>query len=204
MYVPKKFRPPSLDAVHKYIDENGFATLVSVGSQHLVASHTPLMLVKEKNREVLIGHLSAANEQGQELKDGMDVMAIFMEHHTYISSSWYDHINVPTWNYIAVHIGGTIRILPEAEKLSCIIPLVEKYEMGNPQPFMIKQMEERDLNAQLKGIIAFEITVNKIEASWKLSQNRDDKNYQAIIHKLRERGDAMSIHIADEMESIRP
>jgi transcriptional regulator len=204
MYVPKKFKPPSLDAVYKYVDENGFATLINAGSQHLMASHTPLMRINDQNSELLMGHLSAANEQARELKDGMEVLAIFMENHAYISSSWYDHINVPTWNYIAVHIGGTIRILPESEKLACINQLVEKYERGNPQPFTIAQMEERDLNTQLKGIIAFEITVSKIEASWKLSQNRDDKNYHTIIHKLRERGDAMSIHIADEMESIRP
>ena len=199
MYVPKIFSPPSPDHVRKYIEENEFGTLIGLNDGKLIGSHIPMQL----DGEYLKGHISIANEQKSCFKQDAEMLAIFMEHHTYISSSWYDHINVPTWNYIAVHIYGTPEILGDEEKMKSLELLVDKYEKESDQSFHMSQMSERDLKAQLRGIVAFKLKISRIEASWKLSQNRNDRDYQEIISKLRKRGDQLSIAIADDMESMR-
>ena len=203
MYVPTIFNPPSAIAVKSYIDENGFATLVGLKSGGIIATHTPLFLKEKEGKEYLIGHISIANEQKSCFEEGQEMLAIFMENHTYISSSWYDHINVPTWNYIAVHIYGRVKKLPEDEKLKVVDNLVARYEEKSKEPFHTSQMSDNYLKNQLKGIVAFEMEIQNIEASWKLSQNRDNNNYLAIINKLKERGDEMSLMIAKEMEALR-
>ncbi len=203
MYVSKINLQTNADAIRKYIQENGFATIVSLDGSNILATHTPLMLQKEGDNEYLYGHIAKANEQVQSLVNDSTVLAIFMENHTYISSSWYDHVNVPTWNYIAVHIKGVLTLLNEEETLHSLHDLVGKYEASSPKPFHISQMTDADVKAHLRGLVAFKIKIDKIDASWKLSQNRDDKNYLEIIKKLRERGDEMSMNIANEMEKNR-
>lgn len=203
MYVSKINLQTNADAIRKYIQENGFATIVSLDGNNILATHTPLMLQKEGENDYLYGHIAKANEQVQSFVNGSTVLAIFMENHTYISSSWYDHVNVPTWNYIAVHIKGVITLLNKEETLQSLHDLVAKYEAPSPKPFHISQMTDTDVNAHLRGLVAFKIRIEKIDASWKLSQNRDDKNYYEIIRKLKERGDEMSMSIANEMEKNR-
>ena len=97
MYVPRIHRQEDRKEVFNYIRKNGFATLISKLDGRSIATHLPLYLDKnEKEEYVLIGHIAAANEQKESLSTGEELLAIFMDTHAYISSSWYDHINVPT------------------------------------------------------------------------------------------------------------
>lgn len=203
MYVPRKFLPSSPKLVTKFINDNGFATLISAREGQIIGSHIPLILEKRLEEYVLIGHISRANEQHQMFDGQSNLMAVFMEQHTYISSSWYDHINVPTWNYIAVHMYGRAHVIEGEELVMSLKNLVNKYEAGNTNPFSVEQMPEKMLDRELRGIVGFEMKIDKIEASYKLSQNRDDKNYSAIISKLEERGDDFSLKIAQDMKNIR-
>jgi transcriptional regulator len=203
MYISRLNVQQNAEAIQKYIEENGFATLVCQGDDHYMSSHTPLMLKKESDGDFLYGHLSAANELTGAINKGHKVLAIFMEKHTYISSSWYDFVNVPTWNYIAVHIHGRFESLDESQTRASLHELVTKYEKPSSQPFTLDHMELADYHKMVKGIVAFKIRIEKIDASWKLSQNRDDKNFYEIIKQLRLRGDALSVAIADEMEAVR-
>ncbi|MFM2392500.1 MAG: Protease synthase and sporulation protein 2 [Bacteroidota bacterium] len=203
MYVSKLNAQQDLASIKQYVEENGFATIISLSGYKPIATHVPLILTEEDGKSYFTGHISIANEQSQAIKNKESVLAIFMEKHTYISSSWYDHVNVPTWNYIAVHVYGTFEELSEEEKLSSLNQMVSKYEKYSDKPFSIAQMPEKMKHMDLKGITAFKITIDKIEASWKLSQNRDDKNYHLIIEQLLKRGDAMSLGIAEEMKNAR-
>jgi transcriptional regulator len=203
MYVAKLNVQEDMKAIEKYISENSFAALISGQFPNLNATHVPLILGKENENLVLYGHIAKPNMQSKDIESGSDVLAIFMDRHTYISSSWYDHVNVPTWNYMAVHLYGIFKVLSEKETVQALHDLVNKYEEGNPKPFHIDQMGEDKFKRELRGITSFKIEVNRVEANWKLSQNRDDKNHEAIIQKLRERGDEMSLKIALEMDNNR-
>lgn len=204
MYVPKKFEAPSLEAVEQFIKENGFATLVGYNKGIPIATHTPLMISDDSNtNRKLIGHISAANPQTKCFDGVQEMMAVFMEHHTYVSSSWYDHINVPTWNYIAVHVYGKATVIAGERLKNDLRKLVDKYEGHSPDAFRVDHMPKELLNREMKGIVGLEIEVSRVEASFKLSQNRDDKNYFEIIRRLEERGDEFSVKIAEEMKQLR-
>jgi transcriptional regulator len=147
-----------------------------------------------------LGHLSRANPQWKTFDDESEVLTIFSGPHAYISSSWYDHENVPTWNYIAVHIYGKIRIIEGAELLDSLNQLVDKYEASSRQPVSMEGMSKQFVEQSLKGLVGFEILITNIEASYKLSQNRDQKNQLAIIAELEKRNDPRSLSIAAEMK----
>ena len=204
MYVPKKFEAPSLEAVEQFIKDNGFATLTGYDNNTPIATHTPLMINNSTDGDrKLVGHISAANPQVKCFDGNQEMMAVFMEHHTYISSSWYDHINVPTWNYIAVHVYGKVTKIQGDDLYHFLDDLTKKYEGDGPSAFNVDSMPKDMLHREMKGIVGFEMDVTQVEASFKLSQNRDDKNYFEIIKKLEERGDDFSVKIAAEMSKLR-
>ncbi|MBS1542480.1 MAG: FMN-binding negative transcriptional regulator [Bacteroidetes bacterium] len=205
MYIPPYFKNTNAEEVHEFISENGFGILVSQANSKLWATHIPLVLEKVENEKwVLFGHVSRGNPQWRNFTDKTEVMAIFHGPHTYISSSWYDHENVPTWNYIAVHVYGTIKIV-EGEAVRKILKnLVDKYEKLSAHPVSVESMSEKFLAREIKGIVCFKIEISSIEAAYKLSQNRDKKNHDSIISELRERGDYNSKQIADVMNVHYP
>jgi transcriptional regulator len=129
-------------------------------------------------------------------------MIIFPGPHAYVSSSWYDHENVPTWNYIAVHVYGKIKIIEGEELHAALKQLVDKYEKGSEHPVSIEKMSPEYVRQSIRGLIGFEIDITSIEASYKLSQNRDKKNYMNIINELEKRGDHDSKSVAAEMKKI--
>lgn len=204
MYIAPLNLQSRPDIIQAYIRQHGFATLVSTHQNQLFTTHTPLNWVDKDGKQWLYGHIARANEQVEHIIHHAKAKAIFMNSHAYISSSWYDHVNVPTWNYMAVHVHGQLEALDESATIEGLHHLVSQYEDPNQKHFAIAQMTESDFKAHLRGLCGFRLEVQKTEASWKLSQNRDDKNHATIIQKLRERGDELSAAIADEMEKMRP
>lgn len=203
MWVPKPFEPKNPELVLQHIQKNSFATLVGHDGHKSIASHIPLMLSKIEQKNVLYGHVSIANELKNCFDGKHEILAIFMQTHSYISSSWYDHINVPTWNYIAVHVYGHAEKISGQELYKSIETLVDAFEEDRPERFHLADMSEKMMNDHFRGLVAFRMYVDRIEAAYKLSQNRDDKNQDAIIEKLMFEGDPLSVEIAREMKMNR-
>lgn len=197
MYAPKYARNMELASIMEFIKHHGFGIIVSQWSGKLLASHIPMELQDESK---LLGHISRANPQWKNFETGREVLAIFSGPHTYISSSWYDHENVPTWNYMAAHVYGNIRIIEGDELLDSLKSLVDKYEVGSQNPLSVEKMSPDYIQKSLKGIVGFEISITSMEASYKLSQNRDKKNQLSIINELEKKGDASSASVASEMK----
>ena len=197
MYIPAYFHNKDNDDVKDFIHANGFAILVSEVNGRPWATHIPMILDKSAdNRDILTGHISKANRQWKDFKSNREVLAIFNGPNAYISSSWYDHENVPTWNYIAVHVYGKIRITRGDILKEHMSKLVDRYESGMEKPVSLSGMSEGYLEKELKGIVGFEIEISDIQAVKKLSQNRDEYNKDRIISELERRGDAGSLEIA--------
>jgi transcriptional regulator len=150
----------------------------------------------------LTGHISKANPQWKNFANNSDVMVIFPGPHAYVSSSWYDHENVPTWNYIAVHVYGKIKIIEGEQLYNALKQLVNKYEHGSEHPVSIEKMSPQYVRQSIQGLVGFEIEITSIEAAYKLSQNRDRKNYVNVINELEKRGDHDSLSVAAEMKKI--
>jgi transcriptional regulator len=203
MYIPDLYKNENQADIQNFIHQNGFAILVNQTNGKLWATHIPLVLeVNDKGNQILVGHLSKANPQAESFKSNAEVLAIFSGAHSYISSSWYDHENVPTWNYLAVHVYGKVTLYNHEQAVHSLKKLVDKYEAKSEQPVRVENLTEKTMR-EARGIIAFEIEITSIEAQKKLSQNRDDKNYQNIITELEKTNDPQAIDIAHEMKKNR-
>ena len=206
MYIPNLYKNENQSEIEQFISENGFAILVNQTNGKLWATHIPLILGTNSNPEtsvqILIGHISKLNPQAESFKQNDEVLAIFSGSHSYISSSWYDHENVPTWNYLAVHVYGKIRLHSFEESIEGLKKLVNKYEAKSEKPIRIEDLSEKTMR-EARGIVSFEIEITNIEAQKKLSQNRDDKNYKNIISELEKTNDSQAIAIANEMKKNR-
>ena len=203
MFIPDIYKNEDLEEIKDFLQKNSFGILVNQTNGKLWATHIPLELDTNKNgKQVLQGHISKENPQWESFADNDNVLAIFSGVHSYISSSWYDHENVPTWNYIAVHIYGTIKIMEGDAVIKSLKKLVDKYEQNSENPVRVEDFSKKTM-MQTRGIVAFEIEIEEIQAKHKLSQNRDEKNYDNIITELKKTENPQATAVANEMLKCR-
>ncbi len=197
MYIPSFFKSDNSEDIKNFIHHNGFAILINEVNARPWGTHLPLVLsTNTEGNDILFGHISKANNQWKAFDSEKEVMAIFNGPHAYISSSWYNHENVPTWNYLAVHVYGKLRLVEGDELKNQLSKLVDKYEHGLPNPIKIEKMNQELIAKEIKGIVGFEILITEIHAANKMSQNRDAKNKELIVEGLNKKGDEASMQIA--------
>lgn len=202
MYIPDIYVNENRSEILRFIEENSFAILVNQSNGKINATHIPLFIEESANNKlVLSGHISKLNPQSENFAENGNVLAIFSGAHSYISSSWYDHEEVPTWNYIAVHVEGKIEILNQELTLLHLENLVNKYEKNSENPISTKTLSEKTMR-QVNGILAFTIIVEKIDAVKKLSQNKNEVTKKSIISHLEKSDDEGAKMIAEEMKNI--
>ncbi|MDR3712317.1 MAG: FMN-binding negative transcriptional regulator [Puia sp.] len=200
MYVPRRYEEKDREKIYSFIRENGFAILVSIRDGLPIATHIPLQLGTDaEGHDVLSGHISVGNEQKYSFVDGARVLAIFPGPHAYISPRWYTQPNVPTWNYISVHVYGIVEIIEGDELKAALSSLVDQYESDKPHPLKIEDIPEKMLEDNIRGIVGFQISIDDIQAAYKLSQNRDEQSYHQVIGHLQQ-GDEVSGLVAAEMQ----
>ena len=202
MYVPHFFKNANEAEVKEFIRQNGFGILISHTGEKLWGTHLPFELTPDGQH--LHGHLSKGNSQWKNFNDKDEVMVIFNGPHTYISSSWYDHENVPTWNYIAVHVYGQIRLIEGEELYQSLKTLLDRYEASSEHPVSMETMSAEYVRKGINGLVGFDIKISSVEAAYKLSQNRTAKNFHNIITQLEKRSDHDSHAVADEMKKRTP
>lgn len=204
MYVNKFNRFRDVPAISDFIRRYSFALLITQGKKQPWATHLPLELETNlQGQHVLWGHIAKANRQWEHFADNTPVLAIFQGPHHYISSSWYNHVNVPTWNYLAVHVYGTLTLSDDATVREHLRRMVHKYEAISDKPVSLETMPEPFVKKEMKGLVGFEIAIDKIEGNWKLSQNRDDENYKNIIAELEKLSTQQAKEVSGEMKKMR-
>jgi transcriptional regulator len=191
MYIPPSFGEADEAQLVTFMGEHGFATLVTAeaGSAPF-ATHLPLLVARDAaGRLLLHGHVARANPQWKSFAGGGEVLAIFQGPHAYISPSCYaaPATSVPTWNYAVVHAYGTIAVVEEPAKvLASLRRLADTYEAGNDAPWSPDDAE-KTVGQLIKSIVAFEISVTRLEGKFKLGQNRSAEDYQNIMGFLERR-----------------
>jgi transcriptional regulator len=199
MYIPRRYQETDRPQILSFIRGNSFGILVTVQDNLPVATHIPFSVEKNSaGEDVLVAHISKGNEQKRSLENGAQVLCIFTGPHAYISPRWYTEMNVPTWNYISVHVYGTLRLMEGAELKSALARLVDHFEAHMPAPVNMEEIPEKTLYDDMRGIIGFEIRIDDLQAAAKLSQNRDAESYQSVIAHL-EAGDPASVLVAEAM-----
>lgn len=203
MYTPDIYKNEDPESIKTFLRENSFGILINQTNGKLCATHIPIELeINEEGKEILQGHISKLNPQAEGFTENDQVLAVFSGPHSYISSSWYDHENVPTWNYIAVHVYGRIKIVNEDATAEQLKKLVDKYEAHSENPVRVENLSDKTMR-QVKGIFGFEIEIDEIQATKKLSQNRDEHNYKNIISELEKTKNPEAIAVAKEMSKCR-
>jgi len=201
MYIPKYFKEDNLELIEEVLIQYSFATLITVHNNKPIISHIPLEYIKENNEQFLLGHLSLGNQQWKLIQNNKDVVAIFQGPNSYITSKWYDHMNVPTWNYVAIHVTGDAEIISDREELVKILKMqIDKYESGRENPLRFDDFTKEFLDEEIKGVIGIRIRVKNLEANFKLSQNRDMKNFDNIIGQLQKSENISACPVADLMK----
>ncbi|MGB6143608.1 MAG: FMN-binding negative transcriptional regulator [Rhodanobacter sp.] len=207
MYTPKHFVESRVESLHGLIRAYPFATLVTRAADGLTANHLPFELVGE----VLHGHVARGNELAQ--LDGAEVLLVFQGPDGYISPNWYPSKHetgreVPTWNYAVVHVHGRLRVIDDAAWLRRLLEtLTDHHEAGQPQPWKISDAPDDHIETSLRAIVGLEVSIDRIEGKFKLSQNHPARNRAGVIAGLRERdgdGDAELAAWMSRQEESKP
>lgn len=200
MYIPRRYDEKDKEKIYSFIKENSFGILISIRDGLPIGTHIPLLLERnEAGKDILMGHISKGNEQKYTLTDGAKVLVIFAGPHAYVSPRWYTQMNVPTWNYISVHVYGTVKIVEGEALKAALTRLVNNYEQPLPRPVTLEEIPEKTFQENFRGIVGFEIEIEDIQAAYKLSQNRDEISHQHVIEEL-DKGDDVSKAVASEMK----
>jgi len=203
VYIPASFAVGDGAAVTRVISEFPFATLITVTHEEPQVSHVPLLhRVDPLPHGSLIGHVARANPHWQRFADGPS-LALFHGPHAYVSPSWYTEpaAMVPTWNYVVVHVRGRVELIPDRdETLAVLRQLTERFESSRAAPWHL-QLEGPRLDAMVGAIVAFRMTIERIDAKFKLSQNRSTEDQKRVVEALRVEGYSEAEATADWMVS---
>lgn len=198
MYLPPHFEQGDLAAMHELIVAHPLAALVRNGPAGLDADHLPFHLDRDGSLHGrLIAHVARANPLWQEVRTSDAVLVIFRAAQAYVSPNWYPskheaHRQVPTWNYQAVHVHGTMTIHDDERYVRGVVArLTREHEArtGAARPWKMSDSASEYIDDMLGKIVGIEVTVTRMLGKWKLSQNKDERDRLGAIEGLREHGE---------------
>lgn len=193
MHIPDEFKEVRSEEIASIVQNFPLACVVANTPNGLIATHIPLIL---KPNGVLVGHIAMVNDMRTLVADNQEVMCVFKGDDAYISanyypSKWVDHQKVPTWNYQAVHIYGNLTFFTDKKsKLSALGMLTKQSEQqaNGSSAWKMSEAPADYLAALLEDIVVFEVQISRVLAQSKLSQNRDQKDFDSVVAELKLRG----------------
>ena len=192
MYIPRAYKEDRLPVLHKFMDDQPFASLITMGTSGLFASHIPMVLEQNGSMGRLKGHISRANTQWRDYTPSVEALAIFSGPHHYITPSWYPEKQetgkvVPTWNYAVVHAYGHLKVIEDAEWLMAhLTKLTGIHEADSPVPWKVGDAPADYVASLVKGIVGLEMVIERLEGKWKVSQNRSEQDRSGVATGLAE------------------
>lgn len=195
MYIPRHFAVNDPILLHRVIRDNSFATLITSGLEEPFATHIPLLLEGDE----LIGHMARANPHWK-MFDGRAALAIFSGPHAYVSPRIYvTSPNVPTWNYVTVHVFGKPQVIESQEESAAI--LRRSLDVYDPHMPRTKELEDY-IDAQVRGIVAFRILIDRMEGKFKLNQNKMPEDRNAVVDTFSTSADPSELAVAKAMVEV--
>jgi transcriptional regulator len=192
MYIPRANQEDRVPVLHRLIEEHPFASLITMGSSGLFASHIPMVLEQNGAMGQLRGHISRANTQWRDYTPEVEALGIFSGPQHYITPNWYLEKQetgkvVPTWNYVVVHVYGYLKVIEDGEWLMThLASLTNIHEADSPVPWKIGDAPADYIAALTKGIVGLEMTIERLEGKWKVSQNRSEQHRDGVAKGLGE------------------
>jgi len=211
MYNPGHFQQDDRHEIEKLMTQHPLATLVTVSSKGIRASHIPLLYVGSGSGPgVLRGHMAKANPQWSDVIPSVHALAIFNGPEHYITPNWYRSTTehgrvVPTWNYVVVHAQGPLRVIQDREWLKQnVSDLTAVHEAAFPNPWKLESAPDGFIDQMLNAIVGIEIAIESLEGKWKASQNRPDADRAGVIAGLRELGTPEADRMAENVARATP
>jgi transcriptional regulator len=209
MYTPEAFIVDDLSILHADMQQPTLATLITITSNGLVATHLPILLDSDLGPfGTILGHVSRANLQWQQADPAAEALLIFTGPDTYVSPTWYPAKQetgrvVPTWNYAAIHAYGKLTFFHDTDRLRDIVTrLTNLHEATFPQPWKVSDAPAAFIDGQLKAIVGFEMPLLRIEGKRKFNQNRSAADQSGVVQGLRALDDPAKSAVADFMETL--
>ncbi|HET7216085.1 MAG TPA: FMN-binding negative transcriptional regulator [Terriglobia bacterium] len=199
MYIPEFSHQKDRAAALEFMQANPFAILVSAGDGTPFATHIPVLATEAAGGILLRAHVARANPHWKMLEQDQETLTIFHGPHAYISPSLYgSRESVPTWNYAAVHAYGRARVFHDPEALTAVLlETIDRFEQAYLDRW--RDLNENYRAKMLGNIVGFEIPVDRLEAKFKLSQNRPKADQARVIQSLESSADTSISGVAKLM-----
>lgn len=206
MYIPAYFAETDRTVQIDFIRRHGWGYLVGVIDGAPFVTHLPFLVAGAPGAEVLAAHMARANPHWRSFADGAEQLVVFPGPHAYVSPGWYETMPaVPTWNYATVHAYGTPRIVDDPDAVHAGQKrLVDAHEARLEAPWRMEDMDPGYIAGMLRAIVSFEIPVARIEAKFKLSQNRSATDRERVIHALETSAESGARGVAELMRRRAP
>ena len=172
-YPPKHHQDNDRNHIIEVIKTYPLATIISVKNNEPLITHLPLIFTDDK----LVGHIDIYNPQTQLLKDNNNITILFYGPQCYISPSIYTTTQLPTWNYIRVHLKGKVNAIESTEALKASLISMTEFLEAPDHKYTLEANNPR-LDANLNYIKLFEITIDTWEGKFKLSQDKHPKDIE--------------------------
>ncbi|WP_144118584.1 FMN-binding negative transcriptional regulator [Catellatospora sichuanensis] len=202
MYTPAHFAADEA-AVRELLTRHGAADLVTATADGLAATTLPFVYDPDAGPHgALLGHLARNNDQWRRPVLG-EALAILRGPDAYVSPSWYaakaEHGRVvPTWNYVVVHAYGELVVHDDPAWTGALVRrLTDKHEGRRPQPWSVDDAPAAFVTGQLRAIIGVELRISRLEAKWKLSQNRSAADVDGVVAGLHADGEQPAADAVD-------
>lgn len=201
MYNLPQYVEKDAAALLSFMQQHPFATLIGSDADGCpVATQVPLLIRKEGEEIRLLGHIMRKTDHHLAFGQNPRALALFTSPSCYISPSWYSNQRTGgTWNYMTVQVHGQVSFTSDAELAAILRETQNSFENNPASPSNYENLGDSYVTPLLKAIVGFELKVTKLEAVFKLSQNRDEKSYHNIIHHLKQ-GSSDAQYIAAAME----
>lgn len=213
LYIPSSFALTDRSVCHRLIQNNPLGTLFISHEDGLAADHIPLILhTDDPNHatDLLLGHIARANPLAKKAQSPLTCLTVFQGINHYISPNGYATKQdsgkvVPTWNYEAVHVHGTIRLIDDpAWLLGFLERLTNTHESSQPTPWHVQDAPADYIESLLQAIVGIEITVDRYEGKLKLSQNQPASNRHSLSKMLKSSAAPESQKMGERIAEISP
>ena len=212
MYIPNSFAERDSDTLFAFMEAHPLAALVtSTPADGLFATHLPLLVERAVGPAgTLFGHVARANAHARLGSAPVDALVIFGGPEAYISPTWYQTKQdsgrvVPTWNYAAVHVYGTLHLHDDPEFLRKHLGvLTARHESNRPTPWQVSDAPVDYIAQQMKAIVGVEIRIDRLEGKWKMSQNRSAADIDGVVRGLGESESIEDQAVAAIVKERRP
>ena len=190
MFQPRYFKQENKQQMLAFIEKYSLASIVSLSSQGLVANHIPMIIIEKQGKYFLQGHVAKINNMWQDYDESTDVLAIFHGPDAYISPNWYpskkvDGKAVPTWNYVVVHVSGSMTFFQDKQWLSQHLDKLSHFnEKDMSTPWKLSDAPGNYIEKMLVAIVGIEIEIKDIKGNTKMSQNHCAENRAGVIEGL--------------------